>query len=151
MLSFIFISSQCKISERLSYAELCDDPHTKCDINRVICYSYAYIPLRSNLVLPASGSHEFFTFVVPIEPPVIADFELRLVSAKSSRVEVRPAIREDFYLRRSKDNEVKLAVLHSLKGPQDIELEIICKMYKNGLQIGKNVASVTLFVSEYDY
>ncbi len=70
---------------------------------------------------------------------------------KSPRSDVRPATREDFYLRRSKDNEVKISILHPLKGPQDIELEIEAKMYKNGLQIGRNIATVMVFISEYEF
>jgi len=74
-----------------------------------------------------------------------------MVSVKSPHTHVRAATREDFYLRRSKDNEVKIAILKPLQGPQDIELEIEAKMYKNGLQIGRNVATVMLFISEYEY
>lgn len=95
--------------------------------------------------------HEFFTFVVPVELPIIVDFKLRLVSVKSPRPGVRPANKNDFEMRRTKDNEVRLAIMSSLEGPQDIELEIEAKMYKNGLQIGKNLAIVTIFISEYEF
>ncbi|CAG2100466.1 unnamed protein product [Medioppia subpectinata] len=139
-------------AQRLVYAEICDDPHIKCDINQIICYSYAYIPFRSNFLLKSeSGSHEFFTFIVPIEPPIIAEFGLRMISVKSPNLHVRSATREDFYLKRSKDNEVKIALLNPLEGPQDIELEIEAKMYKNGIQIGRNIATVMLFISEFEY
>lgn len=96
-------------------------------------------------------AHEFFTFVVPIEPPIIADFKMRLVTVKSPKASVRPAQKSDFDMRRTKDNEVRLAILSPLEGPQDIELEIEAKMYKNGLQIGKNIAIVTVFISEYEF
>lgn len=99
---------------------------------------------------PGKG-HEFFTFIVPVDPPIVVDFKLRLVSVKSPRPGVRPANRDDFDMRRTKDNEVRLAVLSSLEGPQDIELEIEAKMYKNGLQIGKNLAIITVFISEYEF
>lgn len=95
--------------------------------------------------------HEFFTFVVPVESPIIVDFKLRLVSVKSPRPGVRAANVNDFEMRRTKDNEVRLAIMSSLEGPQDIELEIEAKMYKNGLQIGKNLAIVTVFISEYEF
>jgi len=76
---------------------------------------------------------------------------MRMVSVKSPRAGVRASTKEDFNMRRTKDNEVRLAVVSSLEGPQDIELEIEAKMYKNGLQIGKNVAIVTVFISEYEF
>lgn len=157
------------MSQRLNYAEICDDPTEVCNIDQVICYSYAYIAFRSNLVqegereesydsksvghLKSSNTkgHEFFTFVVPVDPPIIVDFKMRLVSVKSPRPGVRPADAQDFAMRRTRDNEVRLAMLSPIKGPQDIELEIEAKMYKNGLQIGKNLAIVTLFISEYEF
>ncbi|KAH9491307.1 Complement Clr-like EGF-like [Dermatophagoides farinae] len=186
---------QCKISQRLNYAEICDDPTEVCAIDRVICYSYAYIAFRSRMIKhetettivttttkgetksdiktggyqsavtvqrlkqqPSIGNnnnngrgHEFFTFVVPVESPIIVDFKLRLVSVKSPRPGVRAANVNDFEMRRTKDNEVRLAIMSSLEGPQDIELEIEAKMYKNGLQIGKNLAIVTVFISEYEF
>ena len=144
--------SQCKITQRLVYSEICDDPQLKCDVNQIICYSYAYLPFRSNFLSKSgSGSHDFFTFIVPIEPPIIAEFNLRLVSVKSPNLHVKAATKEDFYLKRTKDNEVKITLLNPLQGPQDIELEIEAKMYKNGLQIGRNIATVMLFISEYEY
>ena len=76
---------------------------------------------------------------------------MRLVSVKSPNLHVRPATKDDFYLKRTKDNEVKISLLNSLQGPQDIELEIEAKMYKNGLQIGRNIATVMVFISEYEY
>lgn len=161
------------------YAEICDDPTDVCNIDQIICYSYAYIAFRANLiksvettiaqveqytkggevsqqqqqvqVQPSRKGHEFFTFIVPVELPIIADFKFRLVSVKSPRAGVRAATKEDFDMRRTKDNEVRLAILSALAGPQDIELEIEAKMYKNGLQIGKNVAIVTVFISEYEF
>lgn len=143
--------SQCKFREHLSYAEICDDPTTTCDIDQIICYSYAYIPFRARMVKPGGKSPEFFTFVVPVELPIIADFKYRMVAVKSPRAGVRPARKEDFELRRTKENEVRLALLSSLDGPQDIELEIEAKMFKNGLQIGKNIAIVMVYISEYDF
>lgn len=95
--------------------------------------------------------HEFFTFVVPVDPPIIVDFKMRLVSVKAPKPGIRPSSKEDFEMRRTKDNEVRLALLTSLEGPQDIELEIEAKMYKNGLQIGKNIAIITVFISEYEF
>lgn len=98
-----------------------------------------------------SRGHEFFTFVVPIEPPIVADFKMRLVTVKSPRQTVRPATSGDFAMHRTKDNEIRLAILSALEGPQDIELEVEARMYKNGLQIGKNIAIVTVFISEYEF
>ena len=95
--------------------------------------------------------HEFFTFVVPVEAPIIVDFKMRLVTVKSPRANVRAAVKEDFDMRRTKDNEIRLAILSPLEGPQDIELEVEARMYKNGLQIGKNLAIVTVFISEYEF
>ncbi len=95
--------------------------------------------------------HDFFTFVVPVDPPIVVDFKLRLVTVKSPRAAVQPARKEDFTMKRTRDNEVRLAILSPLEGPQDIELEIEAKMYKNGLQIGKNLAIVTVFISEYEF
>ena len=95
--------------------------------------------------------HEFFTFVVPVSSPIIVDFKMRLVSVKSPRQHVAPAQKSDFEMRRTKDNEIRLAILSSLSGPQDIELEVEAKMYKNGVQIGKNLAIVSVFISEYDF
>lgn len=95
--------------------------------------------------------HEFFTFVVPVESPIVVDFKMRLVSVKSPKSQVRPARKEDFAMHRTKDNEIRLAILAPLEGPQDIELEVEARMYKNGLQIGKNMAIVTVFISEYEF
>ncbi|KAH9412457.1 Complement Clr-like EGF-like [Dermatophagoides pteronyssinus] len=195
---------QCKISQRLNYAEICDDPTEVCSIDRIICYSYAYIAFRSRMIkqhehiehhqqqqittITTKGDtktdiktnryqsavtvqrlqhqqqqqqrpstvingrgHEFFTFIVPVELPIIVDFKLRLVSVKSPRPGVRSANLNDFEMRRTADNEVRLAIMSSLEGPQDIELEIEAKMYKNGLQIGKNLAIITIFISEYEF
>lgn len=103
------------------------------------------------MVQPGGKSHEFFTFVVPVELPIIADFKYRMVSVKSPRAGVRPARKEDFEMRRTKENEIRLAVLSSLEGPQDIEIEIEAKMFKNGLQIGKNIAIVMVYISEYEF
>ena len=121
---------QCKYSERLVYAEICDDPTETCDIDRIICYSYAYISFRSKMVKASDGrkGHEFFTFVVPVESPIVVDFKMRLVTVKSPRANVRPATKEDFDMRRTKDNEIRLAILSPLEGPQDIELEVEARM-----------------------
>ena len=153
MFSLLITKSQCKYSETLVYADICDDPTETCDIDRVICYSYAYISFRSKLVqtLGERKGHEFFIFSVPVEPPIIVDFKMRLVTVKSPKPNVRAATKEDFDMRRTKDNEIRLAILTPLEGPQDIELEVEAKMYKNGLQIGKNLAIVTVFISEYEF
>lgn len=151
---FIFLYSQCKYSEKLVYAEICDDPTETCDIDRIICYSYAYIAFRSKMIKGnevTQKGHEFFTFVVPVESPIVVDFKMRLVSVKSPKAQVRPARKEDFAMHRTKDNEIRLAILTPLEGPQDIELEVEARMYKNGLQIGKNMAIVTVFISEYEF
>ena len=144
------LSSQCKRDRILDYQHLCDEP-PNCHVDQIVCYSYSHIPLRSDHRIPSSGSLEFYTFIVPIEPPVIADFDLKLVAAKPLNTDVHPAQRDDFLLRRSKDNEVKIALLHPLKGPQDVELEILCKMYKNGVHVGTNKAIINVYVSEYDF
>ncbi|KAI2808188.1 Calcium ion binding [Blomia tropicalis] len=125
--------TQCKYTERLVYSEICDDPTEKCDIDRIICYSYAYISFRSKIVNPNESrrGHEFFTFVVPVESPIVVDFKMRLVTVKSPKANVRPAVKNDFEMRRTKDNEIRLAILSPLEGPQDIELEVEARMYKN--------------------
>lgn len=88
---------------------------------------------------------------MPVESPIVVDFKMRLVTVKSPKANVRPAVKNDFEMRRTKDNEIRLAILSPLEGPQDIELEVEARMYKNGLQIGKNIAIVTVFISEYEF
>lgn len=48
-------------------------------------------------------------------------------------------------------NEVKLRLLRSLDGPQDIDLDLSVTTYRDGRIMGSNVAKTLIIVSEYDF
>lgn len=134
----------------LNYARICEGQE-HCDVEHPVCYTYSFLPFRHNQRIPESGQLDFYTFEVPIEPPTIAEFELTLISARPMKSDIEAARRSDFAMRRISPTAVKLALLHPLQGPQEVELEITTKMYKDGRYIGNTKAEIKIYVSEYDF
>lgn len=64
---------------------------------------------------------------------------------------VRPAARSDFVLQQPRRNEAMIALIESLEGPQEVELELEVKMYRNGIYSGKSIAYVNIVVTEYEF
>ncbi|XP_067136118.1 fibrillin-2-like isoform X2 [Centruroides vittatus] len=115
-----------------------------------LSYSFNFITLVSNMQIPVSGQLDLFTMRGPRFSFTSVQFALELKSARAPEG-INPASREYFQIRRTAFNEVMLSIARSIPGPQDIELELIMKMYHNGLFGGTAIAKILIFVTRYEY
>ncbi|KAH7644719.1 hypothetical protein HUG17_0257 [Dermatophagoides farinae] len=100
------------------------------DLSKPISYSYNYLSIVSNLRIPKSL--EYFD-LVSLGGKVFAipgvKYSLTLNSARPTRNDVRPAKREDFILRRPRSDQIIVALIEPLQGPQDVDLELTISLY----------------------
>ncbi|XP_015912023.1 fibrillin-1 isoform X2 [Parasteatoda tepidariorum] len=115
-----------------------------------LSYSYNYITFVSNMRLPLSGQVDLFTMRGPSFQSTTVQFELQLTSARAPPG-TTPATKDYFHLRRTAYNEAMIALTKSITGPQEIELDLVMKIYHNGLYGGTAVAKIFLFVTEYNF
>ncbi|KAG8193076.1 hypothetical protein JTE90_017827 [Oedothorax gibbosus] len=114
-----------------------------------LSFSFNYITFVSSIRLPLSGQLDLFTMRGPRFQSTTVQFSLDLKSAVGRG---RPlATRDYFRLRRTHYNEAMVALVKSLKGPQDVELDLVMKIYHNGLFGGTAVAKIYIFVTEHEF
>jgi len=78
---------------------------------------------------------------------------MKLISVKSAAglSGHQLATNEDFSIRHNGRNSGMVALHRSLKGPQDIELEIIIKWFKGGVEENFSKAMLMLYISEHEF
>ncbi|GFY38322.1 uncharacterized protein TNIN_270692 [Trichonephila inaurata madagascariensis] len=136
--------NRCKRSSRdcvQGSAECLKDP---------LSYSYNYITFVSKMRLPLSGQLDLFTMRGPRFQSTTVQFSLELKDARAPQG-TPPATKEFFHLRRTNYNEAMISLIKTIQGPQEIELDLIMKIYHNGLFGGTAVAKIYIFVTEYEF
>lgn len=128
---------------------VCQHGDTDC-LRAPLSFSYNYITFVSNLRIPASGQIDLFTMRGPLWSTTTVQFTLELNSARAPGG-ITPVTRDYFRLRRTAFNQAVISLARSIPGPQDIELELVMKLYSNGLYGGQAVAKIFVFVSQYDF
>ncbi|XP_035894268.1 fibulin-1 isoform X2 [Anopheles stephensi] len=130
--------------ERIS--RYCNTGDMEC-IRRPHSYSYNFLTIVSNILLPPEG-RGLFTLAGPSHYQMI-DFDLKLVSVDAAP-HVKPVDIHYFGLEK-RTNEAQLNLRKSIEGPQDIELELSMSVFQNGELYGTNVAKLFLMISAYEY
>lgn len=115
-----------------------------------ISYSFNFITLISNMQIPVSGQLDLFTMRGPRFSFTSVQFNLDLKSARAPEG-IIPVTKDYFHIRRTAFNEVMLSIVKVIPGPQDIELELVMKIYHNGLFGGTAIAKIFIFVTRYEY
>nr|XP_027195181.1 fibrillin-1-like [Dermatophagoides pteronyssinus] len=122
------------------------------DLSKPISYSFNYLSIISNIRIPKSL--EYFD-LVSLGGKVFAipgvKYSLTLNSARPSRNGVRPARREDFILRRPRSDQIIVALIEPLQGPQDVDLELTISLYPDDKFSGMSKALIYIIVSEYSF
>ena len=77
-------------------------------------------------------------------------FELTLVDAKPGRTRVKAANRDDFLLQKGAEfNSAVIALRNPLDGPQEVHLELKMSVRHSGIDGGKAVANLIVYISEH--
>lgn len=119
-------------------------------LNEPKSFSYNYITFVSNIRIPYSGQLDLFTMRGPRMTVTTVQFNLEFKSARAP-AGITPATRDFFHLRRTAYNEAMVSLIKSIQGPQEIELELILKMFHNGKFAGNAVAKIFIFVTEHKF
>ncbi|XP_063219441.1 fibulin-1-like [Bacillus rossius redtenbacheri] len=129
---------------------------TVCHVGNAAChqmpstYSYNFISFVSNVAIPTSGHMDLFTMRGPHLSSTSTRFKLELLSARSA-AGTQAATRDHFWLRQTSSSQAVVSLTRSVAGPQDIELQLTMDMYQLGRIVGKAVAKLIIYVSEYEY
>ncbi|KAK7069506.1 hypothetical protein SK128_014533 [Halocaridina rubra] len=115
-----------------------------------LSYSYNFLPLVSNLTLPASGQVDLFTMRGPLWSSTTVQFELELESSRAP-IGVDAATREFFLLKRTSFNQAVISLVRPIIGPQEVKLALNMQLYHQGVYGGSAVAELVLYVSEFDF
>ena len=113
-------------------------------------YSYSYLALPSNVRLPENGHLSLLTIRSTRLPHVTVLFNLKsvLITAEPG---IEKANETDFTIEKSNFNEAVISLVHPLKGPQDIQIEVDVNMYSANLSSGFSKALLYLHISEYEF
>ncbi|CAL1286688.1 unnamed protein product [Larinioides sclopetarius] len=136
--------NRCKRSSRD-----CVQGSTEC-LKEPLSYSYNYITFVSNMRLPLSGQLDLFTMRGPRFQSTTVQFSLDLKDARAPQG-TAPVTKDYFHLRRTNYNEAMVSLIKTIKGPQEIELDLIMKIYHNGLFGGTAIAKIFVFVTEHEF
>ncbi|KAK4307648.1 hypothetical protein Pmani_020604 [Petrolisthes manimaculis] len=115
-----------------------------------LSYSYNFLPLMSNLTLPALGQVDLFTMRGPLWASTTVQFSLELEEV-TAPPGVEQTTRDFFYLKRTSFNQAVIALVKPILGPQDIQLALNMKLYQQGTYRGSSVAKLLIYVSQYDF
>lgn len=115
-----------------------------------LSYSYNFLPLVSNLTLPALGQVDLFTMRGPLWASTTVQFSLALEQV-TAPAGVEKATRDFFHLKRTSFNQAVIALVKPILGPQDIQLALNMKLYQQGTYSGSAVAQLLIYVSQYDF
>ncbi|XP_055933014.1 fibulin-1-like isoform X2 [Argiope bruennichi] len=136
--------NRCKRSSRD-----CVQGSAEC-LKEPLTYSYNYITFVSNMRLPLSGQLDLFTMRGPRFQSTTVQFSLELKDARAPQG-TPPVTKDYFHLRRTNYNEAMVSLIKTIKGPQEIELDLIMKIYHNGLFGGTAMAKLYIFVTEHEF
>lgn len=128
----------------------CPDSDMVCR-KRPLSYSFTYLTFTADLAMPPSGQHQLFTMRGPLWPDSRAVFRLKLVSARDGGAGVAVARAEDFQLKHSRSNQATVALVNSVAGPQDIELQLVMDLYRQSEYRGRAVAKLFIVVSAHRF
>ncbi|GIY41156.1 uncharacterized protein CEXT_747461 [Caerostris extrusa] len=136
--------NRCKRSQRD-----CSQGGAEC-LKEPLTYSYNYITFVSNIRLSLSGQLDLFTMRGPRFHTTTVHFTLELREARAPPG-TSPTTQDYFRLRRTNYNEAMVSLARTIQGPQEIELDLIMKIYQNGLFAGSAVAKIFIFVTEHEF
>ena len=137
-------SSRCK--KRTLY---CRRGDLDCE-RQPLSYSYNFLPLVSNMTMPASGQVDLFTMRGPLWSTASVQFSLDLESVRAPSG-TQSASRSFFRLRRTSVNQAVISLVRQLEGPQEVQLALSMKLYHENVYSGSAVAKLLVIVSEYDF
>jgi len=87
----------------------------------------------------------------PLWPTASVQFALELNDVRAPEG-VEATARSYFTLRRSSShNQAVLALVRSIPGPQDIELQLNMDMFQNGVFSGVAVVKIYIYVTQYEF
>ncbi|XP_043471383.1 fibrillin-1-like [Leptopilina heterotoma] len=113
-------------------------------------YSYNFITFVSNLPMPRSGQLELFTMRGTHLPGSSLQFSMSFIEARAPPGVIR-ATESCFAMRRPAPSQVVLALVKSIQGPQEIELDLSMEIYHDAMFVGSAVAKIFIFVSQYEF
>ena len=102
------------------------------------------------LPMPKTGQLELFTMRGTHLPGSTLQFSLSFVEARAPPGVIR-ATESCFVLRKPSSSQVVLALVKSIQGPQEIELELSMEIYHNTMFVGSAIAKIFIFVSQYEF
>lgn len=140
-------------SSSFSYS-VCTYVDPACPFNDLDCLnapkiiSYGCLTLKSNQVMPASGQMNLLRSMDSPFSDVKYEFILQVSDVKAP-IGVTPATRDHFQLRKTSENMYRVSLIKRVQGPQEIELNLIKKLFRNGTYRRNTVGKYFIFVSEF--
>ncbi|XP_015781085.1 fibulin-1-like [Tetranychus urticae] len=114
-----------------------------------LSYSYSYISLPSDVLIPSSGKLALFTARGPLIPGSEVLFKLNVTSIEADN-STEPAVRDDFHLA-SAYNEAIISLIKPLKGEQLAKLELDLELYQGDLPSGTTKIILMLHISKHPF
>ncbi|XP_065202934.1 fibulin-1-like isoform X2 [Planococcus citri] len=117
--------------------------------NWPLAYNYAFFSLTSNFPIPASGRMEFYQMKGPSSPTTSSQFSFDVKNIQSG-YGVNKTTSDFFKLIQKSPNEVTVALIQSIEGPQEVELDIKLH-YDSGVSVGFWISKIFIYVSQHDF
>ena len=128
---------------------------TRCPLTDIDCQrkpvsvSYNFIALISNLKVQGPNGVNLFTMQSARYPTLTTKFTLKVKDVRAPQ-DVRKAVRADFRLKTASHSAI-LSLVRPIKGPQDVQLELLMEMYHLGRFQASASANIYIFVSPYEF
>ncbi|KAK7789041.1 hypothetical protein R5R35_010542 [Gryllus longicercus] len=138
-----------------SHRNRCKRDHIAChegDLNclrRPSSYSYNFISFVSNILIPPTGHLDLFTMRGLVSAATVS-FNMDLTEVRAPPG-IIPASKSFFQLRRGHFNQGVIALVRPIKGPQEIELQLVMELHQNELYINRAIAKLIIYVSEFEF
>lgn len=150
-MKFIDLRNFLTISLLFSYS-MCRHVIKECPLSDLKCLNEPKVinhfcfTLNSNTSIPKSGQLELY-FGAFLTSKVKDEFILQVKDVKAP-TGVAPATRDNFHLREAEGNLQVVSLIKSVQGPQEIEINLIKKTFRNGAFHLHSKSKLFIFVSE---
>lgn len=93
---------------------------------------------------------EFYRMRGPSSPSTSSQFSFDLKNVQAGEG-ANKTTKDYFRLIHHSSNEVTIALVRSIQGPQDIELDLKMQYTYNGAYVGYSISKIFMYISQYDF
>lgn len=113
-------------------------------------YSFNYMTFVSNIQITPNSKLNLLTVRGPTLYNSTTQFFLNLISVQAP-VDVQKATEDNFRLSQSSPNEAVVSLVKPIRGPQEIELNLITRFTYEKTYEGFSISKFIIYVSKYEF